>query len=71
MYVVLAVLGFSFAACGNSQKKAEKVMEKKKVEQPMDTVTFIETETVVVIDSLATDSINKQKHTNQSSKKTK
>lgn len=58
---MIAVVLF-VAACGNSQKKKEKAAEKQMSEQPMDTVTVIESETVIVVDSLAMDSAAVQKN---------
>lgn len=50
MFTLMVALLISMAACGNSQKKKDKAAE-----QPMDTVTVIESETVVVMDSVAMD----------------
>ncbi len=58
---MIAVVGLSLAACGNSQKKRENAVERKMAEQPVNTVSFIETQTVVVVDSLAPDTVAKQK----------
>ena len=62
IYTLIAAVGLSLAACGNSQKKKEKAVEKKMAEQPQDTLTVIESETVVVIDSLAPDTTAMQKN---------
>lgn len=70
MYTALAALVLSVAACGNSQKKKEKAAEKQMATQPMDTVTVIESETVIMIDSLAPDSTAVKNNTT-SPKKTK
>lgn len=70
MYTALAALFLSVTACGNSQKKNEKAAEKQMATQPMDTVTVIESETVVMIDSLAPDSVAVKNNTTPS-KKTK
>lgn len=70
MYTVMAAVVLALASCGNSQKKKEKAAEKQMAEQPMDTVTVIESETLVVIDSLAPDSVAAQKNVN-TPKKTK
>ena len=58
---LIAVVGLSLAACGNSQKKRENVAERRMAEQPVNTVSFIETQTVVVVDSLAPDTAVMQK----------
>jgi len=55
IYTLIAVVGLSLAACGNSQKKRERVAERKMAEQPLDTLTVMESETVIVIDSLSPD----------------
>lgn len=55
IYTLIAAFGLSFAACGNSQKKREKAVQQRMAEQAMDTVTVIESETVIVIDSLIPD----------------
>ena len=60
MGVLLMVVGFSLSACGNTEKKKEHAVKEKKAEQPMDTVTFIETETVIEVDSVAPDSTQKK-----------
>lgn len=52
MFTAMAAMVLFMASCGNSQKKKEKAAEKRMSEQPMDTVTFYESETVVVVDSL-------------------
>ncbi len=52
IYTLIAAFGLSLAACGNSQKKREKAVQQRMAEQAMDTVTVIESETVIVIDSL-------------------
>lgn len=56
MYTLIAAVGLSLVACGNSQKKREKAAERRLAEQPMDTITVMESETVVVIDTLTPDS---------------
>lgn len=58
---LIAVVGLSLVACGNSQKKRENVAERKMAEQPVNAVSFIETQTVVVVDSLAPDTTTMQK----------
>lgn len=58
---LIAVVGLSLAACGNSQKKRENAAERKMAEQPVNAVSFIETQTVVVVDSLAPDTATMQK----------
>lgn len=67
MGILLMVV--SLVACGHSQKKKEHVIQEKKAEQPMDTVTIIETETVIEIDSIASDSVQTQ--ASQGTSKTK
>lgn len=61
MFTAIAAVVLVMAACGNSQKKKEKAAEQQMSEQPMDSVTVIETETVIVVDSLAPDSAAVQK----------
>lgn len=53
MFTALAAVILFMASCGNSQKKKEQAAEKQMTGQPMDSVTIIETETIVVMDSLA------------------
>lgn len=52
MFTAMAAVVLFMASCGNSQKKKEKAAEKRMSEQPMDTVSVYESETVVVVDSL-------------------
>lgn len=52
MFTAMAAVVLFMASCGNSQKKKEKTAEKRMSEQPMDTVSVYESETVVVVDSL-------------------
>lgn len=60
-YTLIAAVALSLVACGNSQKKRENAAERRMAEQPVDAVSVIETQTVVVIDSLAPDSSGMQK----------
>lgn len=56
MYSIMVVAILFMASCGNSQKKKQQVEQKTKAEQPIDSVTVIESETVVVaVDSIAPD----------------
>ena len=58
-YIAIAAIAISVAACGNSQKKKEKERDQAKQTaiQPQDSVTIIESETVIVaVDSIAPDS---------------
>lgn len=56
MYSIMVVAILFMASCGNSQKKKQRDEQKTKAEQPMDSVTVIESETVVVaVDSIAPD----------------
>lgn len=69
-YIAVAVIALSVAACGNSQKAKEQA--KQMAEQPKDSVTMIETETVIVtVDSIAPDSAAAQKTMMSAPKKTK
>lgn len=69
-YIAVAVIALSVAACGNSQKAKEQA--KQMAEQPKDSVTVIETETVVVtVDSIAPDSTAAKKAIVNAPKKTK
>lgn len=61
-YTLIAAIGLSLVACGNSQKKRENAAERRMAEQPVDAVSVIESQTVVVIDSLAPDSSAMQKN---------
>lgn len=70
VYILLAVGALSLAACGNSQKKKDQAVQK--AEQPKDSVTVIETETVVIaVDSIAPDSTAAKKAVVNTPKKTK
>lgn len=61
--VVMALL--FMASCGNSQKKKERQAERRISEQPMDSVTVIESETVIIaVDSIAPDSVANRSMTN-------
>lgn len=73
-YIAVAAIAISLAACGNSQKKKEREREeaRKTVMQPQDSVTIIESETVVVaVDSISPDSVAVKKATVNTPKKTK
>ena len=73
-YIAIAAIAISVAACGNSQKKKEKEREQAKqtATQPQDSVTIIESETVIVaVDSIAPDSVATKKATVNTPKKTK
>lgn len=71
-YIAIAVIALSLAACGNSQKKKEKEQAKQAMEQPKDSVTVIESETVIVaVDSIAPDTVAAKKATVNTPKKTK
>lgn len=71
-YIAIAAIAISVAACGNSQKKKEREQAKQTITQPQDSVTIIESETVVVaVDSIAPDSVATQKATVNTPKKTK
>lgn len=70
MYTAMAAVVIFMASCGNSQKKKERAAERQRAGQPMDSVTVIESETVVLFDSLAPDSVVTQKNVN-TPKKTK
>ena len=60
-YTLIAVVALSLAACGNSQRKRENAAERRMTEQPVNAVSVIESQTVVVIDSLTPDSSSMQK----------
>lgn len=70
MYTAMVAVVIFMASCGNSQKKKERAAERQMAGQPMDSVTVIESETVVLFDSLAPDSVVTQKNVN-TPKKTK
>lgn len=75
-YIAIAAIAISVAACGNSQKKKEKEKEREQAKQtaiqPQDSVTIIESETVIVaVDSIAPDSVATKKATVNTPKKTK
>lgn len=71
-YIAIAAIAISVAACGNSQKKKEKEQAKQTAIQPQDSVTIIESETVIVaVDSIAPDSVATKKATVNTPKKTK
>lgn len=60
VYILFAVLALSLAACGNSKKKSAQTQQT--TQQPQDSVTVIETETVVIaVDSIAPDSTKAKK----------
>ncbi|MDE7374812.1 MAG: hypothetical protein K2M86_05765 [Odoribacter sp.] len=61
IWTLITAVGLSLAACGNSQKKKGNAAERKMAEQPVNTVSVIETQTVVVVDSLAPDTTAMQK----------
>lgn len=57
VYTAMAAVVLFMASCGNSQKKKEQAAQRQMTAQPTDSVTVIESETVVVtIDSIAPDS---------------
>ena len=60
MYILSMVVASFMAACGHSQKKTESVKEQKQTIQPKDTVTLIESETVIEVDSITTDTTAKK-----------
>ena len=60
MYTALFAVILFMASCGNSQKKKERAAERAAAEQPMESGTIVETETVIVaVDSVAQDSISR------------
>ncbi|MDE5610679.1 MAG: hypothetical protein K2I90_01500 [Odoribacter sp.] len=61
IWTLIAAVGLSLSACGNSQKKRGNATERNMAEQPVNTISYIETQTVVVVDSLAPDSTTMQK----------
>lgn len=62
-YIVIAMIALSLAACGNNRKRQTE-RERGRV-QPLDTVTVIESESVVVsVDTIVPDSMVVKKNTN-------
>lgn len=63
VYIAVAALAFSFAACGNSQKKRER--EEQRIERRMErqpqTDAVVETESVIVeVDTILPDTVMRQ-----------
>ena len=70
IYTAMAAVVLFMASCGNSQKKKEQAAQKQMTAQPVDSVTVIESETIVVaVDSIVPDSAAANKATTP--KKTK
>ncbi|MEG0795619.1 MAG: hypothetical protein RR397_03790 [Odoribacter sp.] len=61
MYTMLVAIILFMASCGNSQKKKEQAAQQQTTQQAMDSVTVIESETVVIaVDSITPDSAANQ-----------
>lgn len=64
MYAILVMALIFIASCGNSQKKQERRAERRMSEQPVDSVTVIESETVfIAVDSIGPDSVANRRAT--------
>ena len=71
VFTTMVAVVLFMAACGNSQKKKEQA-KVQATEQPADSVTVIESETVVIaVDSIAPDSVATKKAAVNTPKKTK